>query len=230
MKKGLTEIVLVIDRSGSMAGLESDTVGGVNALIRKNQQTAGEAVITTILFNHEATRLHDRVDVRSVSPLSEADYVPVGCTALLDAVGDAVEHIAGIQRYLPEEYRPEHTVVAITTDGLENASRRRTYEQVKGLIEQQTAAGWEFIFLGANIDVAREARRMGIRAENAAPFVSDAQGSELAYDAVADAVCGVREAGCMPTECFASVAADAERRTPNRTSGWPLGRWGRRDA
>lgn len=229
MKKNLTEIVLVIDRSGSMAGLESDTVGGVNALIRRNQQVEGEAVITTILFNHEAAKLHDRVDIQTVAPLSECDYVPSGCTALLDAVGDAIEHIASVQRYLPEEYRPEHTVVAITTDGLENASKRRTYDQVKELIERQTEAGWEFVFLGANIDVAREARRMGIHENNAAPFVSDGYGSELAYEAVADAVCGVREAGCMPTGCFDSVAADAQRRRPEKTGGWPWGRRGKRD-
>lgn len=212
MKKGLTEIVLVIDRSGSMSGLESDTIGGVNALIRKNQELEGEAVLTTVLFNHGAKTLHDRVDIRDVKPLGERDYEASGTTALLDAVGDAVSHIDRVQGCLPEDFRPEHTVVAITTDGLENSSRRYTYDEVKRLIERQTEKGWEFLFLGANIDVAAEAGRMGIRGDRAASFVCDAEGSAVAYDAFSRAVCSLRSCELLPDDWRADVDADYKSR------------------
>lgn len=216
MKKNLTEIVLVIDRSGSMAGLENDTVGGVNALVRKNQTLEGEALVTTVLFNHEAKTLHDRVDIHAVAPLTERDYLPSGGTALLDAVGETIEHITRVHRYLPDEYVPEHTVVAITTDGQENASKKYTYAQVKELIERQQKAGWEFLFLGANIDAAAEAGRMGIALGHAAQFVCDARGNEAVYDAVCGAVESVRcHAAVAPNWC-APVAADMARRGAGR--------------
>ena len=213
MKKNLTEIVLVIDRSGSMAGLEADTIGGVNALIAKNQQLEGEAVVTTVLFDHETITLHDRVDIREVQPLTERDYQPRGCTALLDAVGAAVEHIAMIHRYLPQDHVPEHTIFAITTDGQENASKNFTYAQVKQMIEQHTEKGWEFLFLGANIDAAAEAGRIGIAPTRAAQYVSDSQGSGVAYDAVCGAIESKRCCASIAADWAAPVAADTAARS-----------------
>jgi len=212
MKNNLTEIVLIVDRSGSMEGLELDTVGGVNALIAKNKQLEGEALITTVLFDHEMLTLHDRLDIREVQPLTQRDYQPRGCTALLDAVGATIEHIAMIHRYLPATHVPQHTIFAITTDGLENASKKFTYAQVKALIEKQTQAGWEFLFLGANIDAAAEAGRMGIAPTRAAQYVSDSQGSEVAYDAVCGAVESLRCCASVPMGWAASVEADTASR------------------
>lgn len=163
MKQGLSELVFIIDKSGSMSGLEDDTVGGFNAFVSENKKVEGEAVLTTVLFDTAKTMLHDRVDLAEVKPLERTDYRPGGCTALLDAVGETLEHIARVQRYMPDEYKPEKTIVAITTDGHENASTRYTYDQVKHMIEErQGKDGWEFLFLGANIDVAAEAGRLGI--------------------------------------------------------------------
>ena len=162
MKKNLTELVFILDRSGSMAGLEKDTIGGFNAMIEKQKSEAGEAYISTVLFDNYSEVIHDRVMLNAVPKLTEKEYYVRGCTALLDAVGGAIHHIGNVHKYAREEDRPEKTLFVITTDGMENASRRYSYEKVKEMITRQKEKyGWEFLFLGANIDAAREAARFG---------------------------------------------------------------------
>ena len=193
MKKDLTEIVFILDRSGSMAGLEDDTIGGFNALIAKQKQEAGEALVSTFLFDNESQLIHDRLDIRQVPPLTRQEYYVRGCTALLDTVGKAVEHLSFIHKYAREEDRPEKTLFVITTDGMENASRHFTYDRVKALIEKQKAQhGWEFLFLGANIDAAREAARFGIQADRAADYHADRRGTAVVYETVSDAIGHIR--------------------------------------
>ncbi|MBQ9067520.1 MAG: VWA domain-containing protein [Eggerthellaceae bacterium] len=183
MKKGLTELVFVVDRSGSMGGLESDTIGGFNATLEAHRKEEGEAVVSTVLFDNEMIVLHDRLPIAEVSPMTTDDYQVRGCTALLDAVGKAVHHIGRVQGYLPDEYRPEHTIVIITTDGYENASTEYTYEQVKKMISRKEEEGWDFLFLGANIDAAAEAQRIGIAGDRAATYIADGAGSKVMYAA-----------------------------------------------
>lgn len=193
MKKNLTELVFILDRSGSMAGLEQDTIGGFNAMIAKQRREPGEAFISTVLFDFEAEVIHDRVSIDKVPALTEKEYYVRGCTALLDAVGGAIDHIGNIHKYARAEDVPEKTLFVITTDGMENASRRYTYEKVKGMIERQREKyGWEFLFLGANIDAAREAARFGIRADCAADYHADSVGTKAVYQSVCEAVCQVR--------------------------------------
>ena len=206
MMKGFTELVFILDRSGSMAGLEGDTMGGFNAMIERQKQLPGKACVSTVLFDHESVVLHDRVDIQKVTPMTGEDYAVRGCTALLDAVGQAIHHIGNVHKYAREEDRPEHTLIVITTDGMENASRRYTYDKVKAMIEHQREKyGWEFLFLGANIDAAREAARFGIRADRAANYHADHIGTEVIYEAVSEAVCQVRN-------CAAPLSADWKRK------------------
>lgn len=195
MKKNLTELVFVVDRSGSMSGLESDTIGGFNATLKAHQEADGQAVVSTVLFDHETKVLHDRIPIENVSPITEKDYKVRGCTALLDAVGGAIRHISNIHKYLPEEYKPEHTIFVITTDGLENASTKYTYKQVKHLITEKEEAGWDFLFLGANIDAAAEASKIGIPIARAATFIADKIGSKTMYGAVCAETINMRT-GC----------------------------------
>lgn len=193
MKKNLTELVFILDRSGSMAGLETDTIGGFNAMIDKQRSEPGEAVISTVLFDNVSDVIHDRISLDKVPKLTEREYFVRGCTALLDAVGGAIHHIGNVHKYAREEDRPEKTVFVITTDGMENASRRYTYDEVKVMIERQREKhGWEFLFLGANIDAAKEAARFGIRADRAANYHADRQGTEVIYESVSEAICQVR--------------------------------------
>ena len=202
MKKNLTELVFILDRSGSMAGLEGDTIGGFNAMIEKQRGEPGEAVISTVLFDNETEVIHDRIPLDRVPRLTEKEYYVRGCTALLDAVGGAIHHIGNVHKYAREEDRPEKTLFVITTDGMENASRRYTYDKVKAMIERQREKyGWEFLFLGANIDAAREAARFGIRADCAADYHADSIGTEAVYESVCEAVCQVRN-------CSMPLAAD----------------------
>ena len=185
MKKNLTEIVFILDRSGSMSGLEADTVGGFNAMIAKQKKEPGEALISTVLFDDESVVVHDRVLVQNIAPMTERDYYVRGCTALLDAIGGAIHHIGNVHKYARTEDVPEHTLFVITTDGMENASRRYDSERVKQMIERQKARhGWEFLFLGANIDAVETARHFGIGADRA--------GTQLNYEVLSEAVSAVR--------------------------------------
>lgn len=200
MKKGLTELVFVLDRSGSMCGLETDTIGGFNALIEKQKKEAGEAFVSTVLFDDVCEVIHDRVSLDRIEKLTEKQYYVSGCTALLDAVGGAIKHISTIHKYARKEDRPEKTVFVITTDGMENASRKYTYEKVKRLVEHHKEKyGWEFIFLGANIDAIETASRFGIGADRAANYHADSEGTALNYEVVSDAVCKLRS-GSAPLD------------------------------
>ena len=193
MRKNLTELVFILDRSGSMAGLEKDTIGGFNAMIDKQKREPGEAYISTVLFDNESQVIHDRVGLDRIGKLTEKEYYVRGCTALLDAVGGAIHHIGNVHKYAREEDRPEKTLFVITTDGMENASHYYTYEKVRAMIEKQKSKyGWEFLFLGANIDAAREAARFGIPCDRAADYHADARGTNVIYDTVNDAISQVR--------------------------------------
>lgn len=196
-KKDLTELVFVIDKSGSMAGLESDTVGGYNSLLKSNREGEGEALVSTVLFDNDARVLHDRVPIEQVRPLSERDYVPGGCTALLDAVGGAIRYHECVQKILPESLCPERTLVCIATDGYENASKKYTYPQVKRMIDAARERGWEFLFLGANIDAAAEAGKLGIDAECAVEFAASPMGCAAAFDEMCLASTVVRSGGTV---------------------------------
>ena len=213
MKKNLTELVFILDRSGSMAGLEGDTIGGFNAMIEKQRGEPGEAVISTVLFDNETEVIHDRIPLDRVPRLTEKEYYVRGCTALLDAVGGAIHHIGNVHKYAREEDRPEKALFVITTDGLENASRRYTYDKVKTMIERQREKyGWEFLFLGANIDAAREAARFGIRADCAADYHADSIGTEAVYESVCEAVCQVRRAAPLKASWKQRIDADFKGR------------------
>ena len=226
MKKGLTEIVFILDRSGSMSGLEKDTIGGFNSLIERQKKEEGEAYISTVLFDNETKVLHDRVPLDKVRPMTEEEYFVGGCTALLDAVGGAIHHIGNVHKYAREEDRPEKTLFVITTDGQENASSRYTYGRVKEMVERQKERfGWEFLFLGANIDAAKEAGRFGIRADRTANYVCDAQGTEVNYKALGQAISRVRScasvAGCDAalSGWNAEITADYQKRTGRKGRG-----------
>ncbi|MDO4182881.1 MAG: VWA domain-containing protein [Coriobacteriia bacterium] len=189
-----TELVFIVDRSGSMYGLEEDTVGGINAVLEANRKLSGEVTVSTVLFNTETQVLNDREDIKAVVPLTRDDYVPGGCTALLDAVGGGIRHVEKVQKYMPDGHKADKVIFVITTDGLENASRKYSYRDVKKAISAKTEQGWEFLFLGANIDAAAEAGRLGIAEDRACEYVADSLGSKAMYNAVADATCCMRSA------------------------------------
>ncbi len=213
MKKNLTELVLILDCSGSMAGLEADTIGGFNAMIEKQRAETGEAYVSTVLFSNDSRVIHDRADVQTIPPMTRRDYQVGGCTALLDAVGDAIHHIGNVHKYARAEDVPEHTLFVITTDGMENASRRYTAQKVREMIgRQQEKYGWEFIFLGANIDAVDTAERIGIQADRAANYVADGEGTRATFDAVNEAVCQVRACAPMAADWKHKVEADYKRR------------------
>ena len=197
MKKNLTEIIFIIDRSGSMGGLEADTIGGYNAFLER-QKGEGEALISTVLFSNDTEVIHDRRPLDEVKPLTEKEYYVTGCTALLDAIGGAIHHIGNVHKYAREEDVPEKTVVVITTDGMENASRRYSYDKVKAMIErQQKKYGWEFLFLGANMDAVASAGRFGIDRDHAVRYHSDSIGTRLNYEVVSEAVMQFRTDGSI---------------------------------
>ena len=193
MKKNLTELVMILDRSGSMGGLESDTIGGYNSMLKKQREAEGEVLVSTVLFDDRSEVLYDRVPLEKLPQMTEKEYYVRGCTALLDAVGGAVRHIGNVHKYAREEDRPEKTIFVITTDGLENASCEYSYDRVKKMVERQKEKyGWEFLFLGANIDAIETAGRFGITADRAANYHSDRKGTALNYEVLADAVCEMR--------------------------------------
>lgn len=212
MKKGLTELVFVIDRSGSMGGLESDTIGGFNATLEAHRKEKGEAYVSTVLFDNEIEVLHDRLPIADVKPITEKEYWVRGCTALLDAVGGAVKHISRVHGYLPEEVRPEHTIVVITTDGMENASHKYSYEQVKKMISQKKEQGWDFLFLGANIDAAAEAGRIGISPDRAATYMADEEGTRVMHRAQCAATVAMRSGAAPDGDWKRSIEEDVAAR------------------
>ena len=189
-------MVFILDRSGSMGGLERDTIGGYNSMIEKQKNEEGEAYVSTVLFDNEQQVLCDRVPLDKVEKMTEREYYVRGCTALLDAIGGAIHHIGNIHKYAREEDVPEKTIFVITTDGMENASRRYSYNDIKDMIQRQEKKyGWEFLFLGANIDVAKETGRLGIRPERAVRYVNDSDGIALNYEAVSCAMSSMRSMG-----------------------------------
>lgn len=213
MKKGLTEMVFILDRSGSMSGLEADTIGGFNAMIEKQKREEGEALVSTLLFDSGVSMLHDRLDIGKVPPMTEKDYSVRGCTALLDAVGSAIRHIAGIHKYSRPEDVPEHTVFVITTDGMENASRSYSAEKVKQMIEKEKSKyGWEFLFLGANIDAVETAGRLGIEADRAANYMADSRGTSLNYEAIGKAISGLRTCALLDAGWKKEIDRDFNKR------------------
>ena len=193
MKKNLTELVFILDRSGSMHGLEKDTIGGFNAMIEKQKAAEGEALVSTVLFDDESTVVHDRVPLTEIAPMTEKDYYVGGCTALIDAIGGAIHHIGNVHKYARPEDVPEHTLFVITTDGMENASHSYSSADVKRMIEQQKEKyGWEFLFLGANIDAVETAARFGIGRDRAVDYRCDARGTALNFEVLSDAIRDVR--------------------------------------
>ena len=199
MRENLTELVFILDRSGSMGGLESDTIGGFNSMITRQQKEEGEALVSTVLFDDVTDVIHDRVPIGEVEALTEEDYFVRGCTALLDAVGGAIKHIGNIHKYAREEDRPAKTLFVITTDGLENASRNYTFKDVKKMIQRQKEKyNWEFIFLGANIDAIEVAGHMGISRDRAANYNCDKAGTALKYRILEATVSRVRK--CAPAD------------------------------
>ena len=193
MKENLTELVFILDKSGSMCGLEADTIGGFNSLIEKQKKETGEAVVSTVLFSDDSIVLHNRVNIQEVKKITDKEYFTSGCTALLDAVGDAIKHIVKVQNSLTDEEKPAKTLFVITTDGQENASHEYSYANIKELIKKQTKLGWEFIFLGANIDAAKEAEKVGILRENAVNYNCDKVGVELNYKSLNNAIGSARK-------------------------------------
>ena len=217
MNNNLTEIVFILDRSGSMSGLESDTIGGFNAMIEKQKKLEGKCYVSTVLFDNVPAVLHDRVPLERVQPMTARDYTAGGCTALLDAVGGAIHHIGSIHKYARPEDVPEHTLFVITTDGMENASRRYGAERVKQMIEHEKEKyGWEFLFLGANIDAVQTAGRLGIGADRAATYNCDSRGTELNFEAITQAVGSVRCGKAMPTAWKAAIEKDHGSRRSER--------------
>ena len=205
MKANKTELVFLLDRSGSMCGLEADTIGGYNSMLEKQKKEPGDVRVTTVLFDDKYELLHDRLDIHSMAPITEHEYYVRGCTALLDAIGRTIQKIANVQKHTAPEHRADKVLFVITTDGMENASREYSYDRVRRMIEHEKEKyGWEFLFLGANIDVAREAARFGISEDRAANYHADCEGTAVVYEAMNEAVCSVR--ACRP------MSADWKRR------------------
>lgn len=213
MKTDLTELVFILDKSGSMSGLEDDTIGGFNAMLAKQKKESGQAVVTTVLFDDHYELLHDRTDIHGIRPITDKEYFVGGCTALLDAVGKTIHKIGNAQKYTSEDLRAGKVLFVITTDGMENASREYSYDKIKGLIERQKEKyGWEFIFLGANIDAVSTAAKFGIHADRAANYHADSEGTNLNYSVVSQAVSELRANRSIDPNWKAKIDADFKRR------------------
>ena len=211
------EVVFILDRSGSMTGLEADTIGGFNSTLKKQKEKGGKVLWSTVLFDDRHEVIHDRVPIDKIEPLTEREYYVRGCTALLDAIGRAIHHIGNVHKYARSEDVPEKTLFVITTDGMENASRDYTYEKVKHMIQRQTEKyGWEFMFLGANMDAVSVAGRMGIRPDRAATFINDDIGIEKNYAAVSEAMCSMRFTGTFDESALKEVRKDYAKRSKRR--------------
>ncbi len=221
MNKELTELVFILDRSGSMAGLEDDTIGGFNGMIKKQKAEGEQVNVTTVLFDDQIDMIHDRFSIDVVEPLTSEDYYVRGCTALLDAVGTSIKKIENVQNHLPEDHKAARVVFVITTDGHENSSREYSYPKIKNMIEAKKELGWDFIFLGANIDSVKEAGRMGITGNSVANYTNDSEGIATNYEAISDVI---REASksrsekCCRSESIEVVREKAEKRRKSRNS------------
>jgi uncharacterized protein YegL len=216
MKRNLTELVFILDKSGSMAGLETDTIGGFNAMLKKQQKAEGEALVTTALFNHQYELLHDRINVRGISPITENDYEVGGTTALLDAIGSTIQKIINAQKRTSEDERAEKVVFVITTDGMENASQEYSADKIKKMVQyQKEKFGWEFMFLGANIDAISTAARFGIDEDFAVDYHADNVGTQLNYEAVSEAVLNVRSGKKIDRSWKKRIESDYNRRSRN---------------
>lgn len=216
MKKGLTELVFILDRSGSMSGLETDTIGGYNSMLNKQKAEDGECHITTVLFDDNYELLHDRIDIRAVSPITDKEYFVRGSTALLDAIGKTIKKTHNALKHTASDFRPENVMFVIITDGQENASREYSAMKVKGLIEQQKKEGWEFIFLGANIDAIETARHFGISADRAQNYHADSIGVQVNFNAVNDAVVSFRRTSKLKEDWKQNIDEDFKKR--NKTN------------
>lgn len=213
MKKDLTELVFILDRSGSMHGMEKDTIGGFNGMLEQQKAQPGEALVSTVLFSNDSQVVYDRVPLKDIAPMTEEQYRPTGCTALLDAIGGAIHHMGNVHKYAREEDRPEHTLFVITTDGMENASRHYTAERVQQMIRrQQERYGWEFLFLAANIDAVQTAGSFGIAPERAAQFHNDTVGARVSYEAVNQAICNMRANQQFSGDWKATIDTDYQQR------------------
>ena len=213
IKNGITELVFILDRSGSMSGLEADTIGGFNAMIEKQKKQDGECYVSTVLFDNVSEVLHDRVKLTDIKPMTDKEYTVRGCTALIDAIGGAIHHIGNVHRYARNEDVPEHTVFVITTDGIENASRKYTSDKVKAMIERQKEQhGWEFLFIGANIDAVETAAQYGISKDRAVNYNADEVGTKILYETVSKAVCDVRYSLSIDDDWSKDIDDDYKRR------------------
>lgn len=213
MKNNITELVFILDKSGSMSGMEKDTIGGFNSMIRKQKEQDGEVYVTTVLFSNTSETVHDRLRLGDIPEMTGKDYFVGGCTALLDAVGDTVTHIETIHKYARPEDVPEHTVFVITTDGMENASRKYSQPVIKKMIGEKQQQGWEFIFMAANIDAAAAADAYGINRDNAVDYVCDEAGTQLNYCVVSEAVRKVRSGAKLTREWKKDIEADYQERS-----------------
>ncbi|MFK9095069.1 vWA domain-containing protein [Bacillus salipaludis] len=217
MKKNVTELVFILDKSGSMAGLEADTIGGYNAMLMKQQKAEGEAIVTTVLFNQDYELLHDRINVKGISPITEEDYEVAGTTALLDAIGFTIQKMVNVQKRTSEDERAEKVLFVITTDGMENASREFTTAKIKKMIQHQKEKyGWEFLFLGANIDAITTAARFGIEEDFAVDYHADHVGTQLNYEAVNEAMNNLRSGKKIERSWKEGIERDFNRRSKNK--------------
>ena len=217
MKTNRTELVFILDRSGSMSGLESDTIGGYNAMLEKQKKEAGESTVTTVLFDDKYELLHDRTDLKGIAPITDREYYVRGCTALLDAIGKTIQKIANVQKHTSPENRADKVLFVITTDGMENASREYTYDKIRALVERQKQEyGWEFLFLGANIDAISTARRFGIGADRAVNYHADSQGTRLNYEVVSETVSCMRAGEPIAADWKREIEKDFNGRKANR--------------
>ncbi len=210
--KDYTEIVFILDRSGSMSGLEADTIGGFNSMLAKHKKMEGDAVVSTVLFDDQMDVICDRKKIKDVQNITGKEYYVRGCTALLDAVGGSIEHVSNVQKILPKSHRAKNVIFIITTDGQENASCKYGYGEVKSLIEKKQKKGWEFIFMGANIDAAAEAARIGIEEDYAMTYMADDRGTEAVYMAMSDAVSQMRSEGKVGCSWSAAIKRDMSSR------------------
>ncbi len=214
MKKDLTEVIFILDRSGSMAGLEDDTIGGYNGMIKKQKALDGDVIVTTVLFDDEYELLHDRIGLMGIEPISEKDYYVRGTTALLDAIGKSINKIINVQKNTARDERAEKVMFVITTDGMENASREYTYDRIKAMIEHQKERyNWEFLFLGANIDAVETAAKFGIDRDRATNFHSDKIGSAINYQIISETVQAYRESNTIPSDWKKEIEEDYKRRS-----------------